>query len=1399
MPQQTNLNVAPYFDDFDAESDYHQVLFKPGYPIQARELNNLQSILQNEIEKFGQHFFKEGAKVIPGNIGYTQRFSGIQLNNDFKGVPVSAYADQLVGAKITGLTSGVSAIVGEVLLPEDSERDTLTLYCNYVSSSTADNLTETFSDAEELTSNSDIISGLLSNTTIKAGAPFATTIATDAAIVGSSFQIEDGVYFVRGRFVLVNKEILILDQYGWLPSYRIGFYVDEQIITADQDETLNDNSQGFNNYAAPGANRLKISVSLFKKSLTDIDDNNFIELATVVDGALKAVNRKGFGEGSFDYDVVDTLARRTYDESGNYYVKPFNLFVKDSLNNNIGNQGVFQADQFTYGGSVPSDDLALYKLSPGKAYVKGYEVETITTTWIDAEKPRSTKLLEDQSFIYNTGLTLNLNRNYRTPTIGIGNTYYVSLRDERVGDDQEVAPGNEIGLARVYDYRLVSGSYNTLNDNVNTWGISLYDVQQYTNISLNQAHTLSVPTFIEGKNSGAKGFLRYPVSAGTAVTVYDISGEFIKNEELIFNGIENGRIALSVNEEPISNVRSIYGTSDGLVGINTFSADVVQHSIGRGNPFSHHQTNNVGIVTISAASAGISTVRMWSYYPSHFSSLFTLLDDGTWKPNLKVGDLIQYTNRNVPSEDPTISKVSYVSSGSSFTDSYVHIVGITTVPGVCQGALPSTQIDIGDSDNVSILSTNLDSSSDNSLFTTLPKPNISNVDLNESSITIRKVYTVNITSNEIASGTKPTAGTNESFLTYDEERYSLIRSDGTTEELTANKFSFNATATELSIRNLGTDDIGATLIATLKKVKPKAKKKIKNRVNSIIVDKSRNSKSGIGSTTADDGLYYGSGNYPYGTRVQDKTISLNNPDIIKIHAIYESADTSDPISPTIILTSIISDSNTTDELIIGELLIGQTSGSVAICAEKLTDSQIAYIEENDLFFKEGETVVFQESGVSAIVSTLGAGSFDISPSYTFNSGQKESFYNYGTIKRKSDAQPPVKRLKVYFENGYYDSTDEGDITTVNSYETYNYGTEIQEIGGIRNSDIIDIRPRVSEYTVAENVRSPLEFLGREFNGSGNSATNILASNENIIADFSYYQGRIDRVFLTKNGRFQLVYGVPSDNPQYPNPVDDSIEVATITLPPYLYNPEDARVKFLEHKRFQMKDIKKLEDRLRNLEYYTALSLLELNTANIFVPDSDGINRYKSGFFVDNFSTFGSQDTTNKINNSIDRHNGVCRPKHYTNAIDLQIGGPMASSITSAIGDIANVTVGTNIRKQENDVLTLDYADVPWIQQVYGTRSESVTPFIMNFWRGTVNLTPASDTWVDTVRLDAKIIDVEGDYAATMRLAVATEDVDAQTGFAPIVWDAWSINWTGTETRSGGTEDRVTARWHGRNH
>ena len=319
MPQQTNLNVAPYFDDFDPTNDYQKVLFKPGYPVQARELSTLQSILQNQVEKFGQHFFKEGAKVIPGNIGYSQLYYAVQLANNFQGVPVEAYVDQLVGTTITGQTSGVTAVVDNILASQDSERGSVTLYVAYSGSSRLDNTTQTFSDGESLTCNQVISSGLLGNSTIASGTPFANTLSNDATATGSVFQIEEGVYFIRGYFVNVKKESLILDQYTNKPSYRVGLFVSEEIVNANADESLNDNSQGFNNYGAPGADRLQISVSLFKKSIDDFNDDNFVELATIENGNLKtSATRRGSsvrGNGAvFHEDLNDVLARRTFDE-----------------------------------------------------------------------------------------------------------------------------------------------------------------------------------------------------------------------------------------------------------------------------------------------------------------------------------------------------------------------------------------------------------------------------------------------------------------------------------------------------------------------------------------------------------------------------------------------------------------------------------------------------------------------------------------------------------------------------------------------------------------------------------------------------------------------------------------------------------------------------------------------------------------------------------------------------------------------------------------------------------------------------------------------------------------------------------------------------------------------------
>ena len=134
-----------------------------------------------------------------------------------------------------------------------------------------------------------------------------------------------------------------------------------------------------------------------------------------------------------------------------------------------------------------------------------------------------------------------------------------------------------------------------------------------------------------------------------------------------------------------------------------------------------------------------------------------------------------------------------------------------------------------------------------------------------------------------------------------------------------------------------------------------------------------------------------------------------------------------------------------------------------------------------------------------------------------------------------------------------------------------------------------------------------------------------------------------------------------------------------------------------------------------------------------------------------------------------------------------IFGPVVDTDPTEDLDFADIE-GNNIRKQ-NDVVTLDYSEVEFIKQNFATRTESVTPFLISFWNGTIELNPASDNWVDTTRLDAKIIETEGNYSETFRDMVDAGTIDPQTGFGPMLWDSWETNWTGIEVVDA-TRERV---------
>ena len=91
------------------------------------------------------------------------------------------------------------------------------------------------------------------------------------------------------------------------------------------------------------------------------------------------------------------------------------------------------------------------------------------------------------------------------------------------------------------------------------------------------------------------------------------------------------------------------------------------------------------------------------------------------------------------------------------------------------------------------------------------------------------------------------------------------------------------------------------------------------------------------------------------------------------------------------------------------------------------------------------------------------------------------------------------------------------------------------------------------------------------------------TDQSILLDYSFYLPRIDRIFLSKNGNFQLLNGIPSETPELPIRIDDALEVAKVVLPSYLCDINDISITLTDHKRYQMKDIHKLETRIKNLE------------------------------------------------------------------------------------------------------------------------------------------------------------------------------------------------------------------------
>jgi hypothetical protein len=1342
MPQETNLNRTPYFDDFDPDKDFHKVLFKPGYSVQARELTTLQSILQNQIENFGTHFFKEGARVIPGSITYSLSYRSVQIDPTFLGLPVSLYQDQLVGKQIKGSVSGVTATI--INIEKNTDTDNIILYINYENSGSnfVDNL---FSDGENLITLSDISFGL--SNIISSGEEFAKTVNSNSTNIGSAVFISEGIYFIRGYFVRVANQTLVLDKFSSTPTYRVGLFVNEEIVSADQDESLYDNSRGSSNYTAPGADRLKISAVLSKKEIDNFEDENFIELLRLNSGSLEKIVDKT------QYNIIaEELARRTFDESGDYYITPFSIIIKNTLNDRIGNDGLFFQNQLTTNGNVPSDNLMTYKISPGKAYIRGFEVAKDNQSFIDIEKPRSTGQVELEGIGFNAGPSIFVNNAVGQPTVGIATTAFLSLRSERRGIGVG-ASGSEIGVARAYDFNFVSSTGITT-----TYQIRLYDVQTYTTLGLSTNINLPVSSFIEGKTSGARGYVKNAVSNSTIVTLYDVTGRFSKNEAITVSGIGTyGHLVKSIRDYKLSDVVSIFSYRNNATSNVGFNADVVLdiEIAPTLNIVNATSSINIPSFTISAKDpdTGISTVTSTT---TNFIGVAT------------VGNVVSYTR-------PGFSTVTFNSISSiSASGRTLGLTSVTTVPGICDGDTTTVQITTSD---FSIRSSRIQNITDPSFTARLSKSNIQTIDTENTDVSLKRQY--NIASFSTNAITGPTLETDFIYEPFNNERYTLTYANGKIEPLTSDKFIFTNGFKNLQLKNLSeSSGSNATLIVSLKKSKVKEKIKKLNKANTLVINRSNNVASGIGATTLNDGLTYST---VYGTRIQDNEISLNVPDVVRILDIFESLDTNDPSLPSIsfVPASLTGPNNVATDVLIGERVIGSESNAVAIVVSKSTLSiEIVYL--NGITFVPGESVSFEESGITGTCSVITIGDKIVTSNYNLDSGQRQNYYDFSRIIKRNSTFNPSKKIKIVFQNYVVESSDSGDVYTVDSYPIEEYPS-IASLNGTRLSDTLDIRPRVSAYDTSSSI-SPFEFGSRIFSGQGQSSPYYFSPNETFITSFSYYLPRIDKLFLSKEGNFQLQKGISSDNPVSPKNIDGALEIATVVLPAYLYNVNDAKVTYATHKRYRMQDISRLENRIASLEYYTQLSLLEVSTESLSIK-TNGLDRFKCGFFVDNFKSHAAHDIKNPIfRSSIDTGKGYLRPSHYTNAIDL-----IGQSVAIGIGITEDVNVDYRYEENAQDenikrnkkIITLNYIDRVFVKNEFATRIENVTPFLVTSYSGIIELNPSSDTWVNTKKIEPNRVRIEGSYSSTIQQL----QIDQSTGFSPIDWASWQTDWIGVDVSS----------------
>jgi len=1338
MAQNTDLNVSPYYDDYDETKNFHKILFRPSNAIQARELTQLQSILQNQVERFGNHIFDEGALVMGGTVTVNTLYEAVKVNATNPGsgtATVETYRTASVGKFYQGQTSGVVAkVINSV--SATTTGDPLTLYVIYVKAN-ADSSTTTYSkflDNEELHEVTVDAAGAYSsasnNNEFKTILPSAVAGHDSSTATGSAATVRGGIFYTRGFFVRCDEQTILLDKYTNSPTYRIGLQITESLQSSSDDSTLLDNASGTSNENAPGANRLKIALTLINKTITGTQDiDNFIELSRVEEGTVTKQT------AITAYNTLErTLARRTSDESGDYIVKPFNLELREHYNDTL-NNGVYKSSNT----SIPGDKTKLVAtISPGKGYVKGFEVDKQSQSLITLNKARTIQDAGALAVPFEIGNFYNIDSVFGQPEFGTGVSGItpfgtVSLRDTHKAN-VEGADGTEIGQARVRYFnnitKVVSGGKHT---DASVFRIHLFDIRMYTKLTVaNTSHAYTAGQRIKGTDSGAKATIAVSSAhAATTVFITDIEGTFNTSDTIrLEHETTGGKAVSAIRAFSSDRVRQVYQTSR-TSGSAVFAANTIT---------TDNQFVPTGIIkTVSNGTAVVGT-----------NTKFT--------QELKEGDIL-------------------IASTGVLEGIIASVTSDTAAVLAANGANGSTG---------KMLRQRAHLQEQEKTVSVMPTPKNFVSSITPNNVVIRKQTTLQLS----GAGGTISGVSDETLVAEDDNDYmvAIMEAEGTESNPEDNDegsvldiAGAGGTPANFMVPNLSsgggivfTSDNSTPLNADgddagILKVIYAATKDVANNNSAKTLRRSRGIKI---TTTASAASGSSASAEVYGTNINDEIITLGVPDVYAVRAVFESNDATDALPPKLTVASGFGGNP-------GDRITGSVSGAVGKIIQ-VTGTSIFFYYIGSIEFTTSDTITNETSTNtstnSRVCSAITIDSKDITNSYLVDDGQRDGYYGLGSIKRKSGKPIPTGRILVIFD---YFTAASGNFFTVDSYSDLEYENipnyipnitdpnGLEPDGQIELSDAVDFRSYAHSLvdvsaaldpTSATDISSvtaqPLLQATEEFTSSRAVTFDLPKSGQSLTTTaMKHFLPRIDKISLSSDGDFIVSEGQPADEPAAPTTPSNSILLHTTYLPAYTADLQRIAVVSEDHKRFTMKDIGRIQGRVKNLERVTSLNALEQQTSLTQIQDADGLDRFKSGFMTDNFRGHKTGDVNHidyKI--SVDRTTGTLRPQHNSKFVDLSLNTGASSGYVKT-----------------GDMITLPFTEEPYVTIDKASSTEFVNPYDVVLFNGTVDLSPSRDLWFETERLPAVRRLVEGDYDTVLsgvRNSLGT------------VWNNWQSDWLG---------------------